>query len=48
MPPWLIEMLSKPLGGDLQGVANSILDRAREQNEARDDLTVVVARVHAA
>ena len=46
--PWLIEFLSGPLGGDLQGVANAILTRAKEQNGSRDDLTVVVARVHSA
>lgn len=45
--PWLVELLSEPLGTSLTGAANAILERALAMG-ARDDATVIVARVGAA
>lgn len=50
--PWLVELLSKPFGQGLEGVANSILNEAmnhlpRENGVAvRDDATVVVIKIN--
>lgn len=46
--PWLIEMLSKPLGQSLEAAANAILEQTVARGGARDDMTVVLARVVAA
>ena len=42
--PWLIEMLSKPMGASLEAAANAILERALAEGAA-DDLTVIIAKV---
>ena len=42
--PWLVEMLSKPMGASLEAAANAILERALAEGAA-DDLTVIIAKV---
>ena len=42
--PWLVEMLSKPMGASLEAAANAILERALSEGAA-DDLTVIIAKV---
>ncbi len=47
--PWLIELLSRPLGTSLDTAAKTILDRtvAQRLSEGRDDdMTVILARVN--
>ena len=43
--PWLVEMLSKPMGASLEAAANAILERALAEG-AGDDLTVIIAKVY--
>ncbi len=43
--PWLIELLSRPLGNSLEGAAHNILDKTIANGGARDDMTVILARV---
>lgn len=46
--PWLIELLSKPMGASLENAANTILEKTVQNIGCHDDMTVVVARVTAA
>lgn len=46
--PWLVELLSRPVGEDLGAFARQILDAACRQGGVRDDMTVLVARIAAA
>ncbi len=43
--PWLMELLSKPLGQNLQNAVNTILEEAMRKTESKDDMTVAIARV---
>ena len=43
--PWLMELLARPLGQNLKVAANNILEAAAKHAAARDDMTVVLARV---
>jgi len=43
--PWLMEILAKPLGQNLDNAAGAILAEAVKRNRLRDDTTVIVARV---
>jgi stage II sporulation protein E len=43
--PWLIELLSKPLGQNLEAAANGILEQTLQRSGGRDDMTVMLARV---
>lgn len=43
--PWLMELLSRPLNPSLKLAANSILEAAAKHAAARDDMTVILARV---
>ncbi len=43
--PWLIELLSRPLGNNLDNAAQTILDRAVASGGGEDDMSVVLARV---
>ena len=43
--PWLVELLSKPLGASMENAANTILERTVQNIGCRDDMTVIIARV---
>ncbi len=43
--PWLIELLSHPLGNNLDTAATTILDKTVAHGGAKDDMTVILARV---
>ncbi len=43
--PWLIELLSHPLGTSLDTAAANILDKTVAHGKATDDMTVILARV---
>ncbi len=43
--PWLIELLSHPLGNNLEAAAEGILERTIAHGGAGDDMSVILARV---
>ena len=43
--PWLLDLLSRSDGSDLKRLADSIIDLAKRNTPARDDMTAVVLRV---
>ncbi len=43
--PWLMELLSKPLGQNLTAACEKILEETAKHTASRDDMTAVIARV---